>query len=190
MADYYLSPVVDGETFEPLVKVGDTLPIGAIIGFDTTQTIPNGWEYYAENQIKKIAPVTPANGNIENTYGTSQENTYAQSYINTALNSKLDSSTIDVDTNYVKIENLIICYGEVSSGSVSANSGKDLSINLPTTYTDTNYKVIASINTGSSYWAELNLTAHADTTSKIEISLWNNGANATDCTISYIVIGK
>jgi hypothetical protein len=33
-------------------------------------------------RIKKIAPVTPANGNIENTYGTSQENTYSQEYIN------------------------------------------------------------------------------------------------------------
>ena len=33
-------------------------------------------------RIKKIAPVTPANGNIENSYGTSQENTYSQEYIN------------------------------------------------------------------------------------------------------------
>lgn len=33
-------------------------------------------------RIKKIAPVTPANGDIENSYGTSQENTYSQEYIN------------------------------------------------------------------------------------------------------------
>ena len=33
-------------------------------------------------RIKKIAPVTPANGNIENNYGTSQSNTYSQEYIN------------------------------------------------------------------------------------------------------------
>lgn len=33
-------------------------------------------------RIKKIAPVTPANGNIENSYGTSQENGYTQEYIN------------------------------------------------------------------------------------------------------------
>lgn len=84
--NYIIAPVVEGQVYEPVVKVGDTLPIGAIIGFDTTGTIPNGWEYYAENQIKKIAPVTPANGNIENTYGTSQENTYSQEFINGAIN--------------------------------------------------------------------------------------------------------
>jgi hypothetical protein len=33
-------------------------------------------------KIRKIAPVTPANGNIENTYGTSQVDTYSQEYIN------------------------------------------------------------------------------------------------------------
>lgn len=71
-----------------VVKVGDTLPIGAIIGFDTTGTIPNGWEYYAENQIKKISPTTPANGNIENQYGTSQTNAYSEEYSNNTFASK------------------------------------------------------------------------------------------------------
>ena len=33
-------------------------------------------------RIKKIAPVTPANGNIKNSYGTSQTDTYSQEYIN------------------------------------------------------------------------------------------------------------
>lgn len=33
-------------------------------------------------RIKKIAPVTPANGNIENSYGTSQTNGYSQEYLN------------------------------------------------------------------------------------------------------------
>lgn len=71
-----------------VVKVGDTLPIGAIIGFDTTGTIPNGWEYYAENQIKKISPTTPANGNIENQYGTSQTNAYSEEYSNNTFANK------------------------------------------------------------------------------------------------------
>lgn len=35
-----------------------------------------------KKQIKKIAPVTPANGNIKNNYGTSQTDTYSQEYIN------------------------------------------------------------------------------------------------------------
>ena len=33
-------------------------------------------------RIKKIAPTTPANGNIKNSYGTSQTDTYSQEYIN------------------------------------------------------------------------------------------------------------
>lgn len=78
-----------------VVKVGDTLPIGAIIGFDTTGTIPNGWEYYAENQIKKISPTTPANGNIENQYGTSQTNAYSEAYINSAIPTKTSDLTND-----------------------------------------------------------------------------------------------
>ena len=65
-----------------IVKVGDTRPLAATIRLHTTQTIPDGWEYYAENQIKKIAPVTPPNGNIKNSYGTSQTDTYSQEYIN------------------------------------------------------------------------------------------------------------
>lgn len=36
-------------------------------------------------RIRKIAPVTPANGNIKNSYGTSQTNTYSQEYINGKL---------------------------------------------------------------------------------------------------------
>lgn len=43
MADYYLSPVVDGETFEPLVKVGDTLEIGTEVYYDGAE-VPEGWE--------------------------------------------------------------------------------------------------------------------------------------------------
>lgn len=35
-------------------------------------------------RIKKISPTTPANGNIENQYGTSQTNAYSQAYINNA----------------------------------------------------------------------------------------------------------
>ena len=42
-------------------------------------------------RIKKIAPVTPANGNIENSYGTSQTDTYSQEYVN----SKLDDVSYD-----------------------------------------------------------------------------------------------
>ena len=39
-------------------------------------------------RIKKISPTTPANGNIENTYGTSQTNAYSEAYSNNTFASK------------------------------------------------------------------------------------------------------
>ena len=33
-------------------------------------------------RIRKVSPVTPANGNIENSYGTSQTDTYSQEFLN------------------------------------------------------------------------------------------------------------
>lgn len=39
-------------------------------------------------RIKKISPTTPANGNIENQYGTSQTNAYSEAYANTTFATK------------------------------------------------------------------------------------------------------
>lgn len=50
-------------------------------------------------RIKKIAPVTPANGLLENTYGTSQENGYTQEYINN-LNT-ITNGTGTINSNYI-----------------------------------------------------------------------------------------
>lgn len=163
-----------------------------------TFTMPNDFPS-GSNQIMIVFSATASNTGAVNDY-VDYTNVMLEEGSSVTTYNQYNMSTINVDneeicnlqtySNYSIINGLKLCYGEVSSGSVSANSGKDLSVDLPTTYNDTNYKVIASINTGSAYWAELNLTAHANTTSKFEISLWNNGANATDCTISYIVIGK
>ena len=45
-------------------------------------------------RIKKIAPVTPANGNIENSYGTSQTDTYSQEYINKFTDYSTDEQVV------------------------------------------------------------------------------------------------
>jgi hypothetical protein len=39
-------------------------------------------------RIKKISPTTPANGNIEDAYGTSQTNAYSEAYSNNTFASK------------------------------------------------------------------------------------------------------
>lgn len=47
-------------------------------------------------RIKKISPTTPANGNIENQYGTSQTNAYSEEYSNTTFATK-DVATTSAD---------------------------------------------------------------------------------------------
>ena len=44
-------------------------------------------------RIKKIAPVTPANGNIKNSYGTSQTDTYSQEYLNNSTIKEIVTQT-------------------------------------------------------------------------------------------------
>lgn len=49
-------------------------------------------------RIKKISPTTPANGNIENQYGTSQTNAYSEEYVNSKLAEKLDATATAVNS--------------------------------------------------------------------------------------------
>jgi len=55
-------------------------------------------------RIKKISPTTPANGNIENQYGTSQTNAYSEEYVNTTFATKgeIPTKTSDLtnDSNF------------------------------------------------------------------------------------------
>ena len=43
MSYYTIDPVVNGQRKQQVVKVGDTLPIGAEIDYDGT-SVPDGWE--------------------------------------------------------------------------------------------------------------------------------------------------
>lgn len=75
-------------------------------------------------RIKKISPVTPANGNIENQYGTSQTNAYSEKYINDRFDGT--KTTGDMVVNSIKTKNLFDKYhGEdgylTSSGNVVSN---------------------------------------------------------------------
>ena len=58
-------------------------------------------------RIKKIAPTTPANGNIENSYGTSQTDTYSQEYINNIhLTELLGSTGLTQESSYQLSDNI------------------------------------------------------------------------------------
>ena len=77
-------------------------------------------------RIKKIAPVTPANGLLENTYGTSQTNGYAQEYINKFTDYSTDEQVIgkwtDGKTLYRKVITATIASGHTSD---------EVNINVP-----------------------------------------------------------
>ena len=41
--NYIIAPVVEGEVYEPVVKVSDTLPTGTEVDYDGS-VVPDGWE--------------------------------------------------------------------------------------------------------------------------------------------------
>ena len=52
--NYIIAPVVEGQVYEPVVKVGDTQPIGTIVDYDGAE-VPNGWEEVADSFNETLA---------------------------------------------------------------------------------------------------------------------------------------
>ena len=78
-------------------------------------------------RIKKIAPVTPPNGLLENTYGTSQTNGYSQEYINKFTNYSTTEQVIGKWINGKPVYRKVIDY-QPSSTIGSANTTTNISI--------------------------------------------------------------
>jgi hypothetical protein len=104
-------------------------------------------------RIKKISPTTPANGNIENQYGTSQTNAYSEAYANTTF------ATKDVATT--------------SANGLMSSTDKVL-LNNGTTYSTAETRVGTWIDGRPLYRKVLqtmqDITANADTTFSHDIS--------------------
>lgn len=66
---------------EVYVKVGDNIPVGAIVEFDG-DTIPVGWEDYGNGKIKKVSQTVPTYGQIVNGKSSSTTDAYSTKYIN------------------------------------------------------------------------------------------------------------
>ena len=84
-------------------------------------------------RIKKISPTTPANGNIENQYGTSQTNAYSEEYSNTTFASK---NIENYSTTEQRIGTWIDgkpIYRKVFTGTTPTSAGKHQTIDLPST---------------------------------------------------------
>ena len=69
-------------------------------------------------RIKKIAPVTPANGILSNTYGASDKDGYTQEYINSKLESG-NWTLIDNDIYYKKVGNVVTIMRQARNDSGS-----------------------------------------------------------------------
>jgi len=109
--------------------VGDTLPVGSIVGYDG-QSIPAGWEEVSgTSNIKKVSQTAGLIGAVSNSSSNSQTDTYSCDFINTLVASKgkrlwtgsFTSGEITVTglSNYsiicVKVEN-IYCFGSKNYG--------------------------------------------------------------------------
>lgn len=64
MSNYTMSPVVNGEKKQMIVKVGDTLPIGTEIDYEGS-VVPDGWE--------EVDEITELLGNTGLTQGNSYQ---------------------------------------------------------------------------------------------------------------------
>lgn len=108
-------------------------------------------------RIKKISPTTPANGNIENQYGTSQTNAYSEEYVN-SLNTYSTTETrigtwIDGKPLYRSVANTSVSLTANTWTNLRYKSGEKALINCiisdSNNFTDANscltYPVIARL---------------------------------------------
>jgi hypothetical protein len=72
-------------------------------------------------RIKKISPTTPANGNIENQYGTSQTNAYSEEYVNGQIGSLSSLTTTDKSNVVSAINELDSLKATKNVATTSAN---------------------------------------------------------------------
>ena len=90
-------------------------------------------------RIKKISPTTPANGNIENQYGTSQTNAYSEAYINSAIPTK--TSQLTNDSNFATTDVATTSANGLMSSTDKAKLDASLSIKDNISY-GTNWNTI------------------------------------------------
>ena len=63
-------------------------------------------------------------------------------------------STIESNGEYFKFpDGTLICKGKFEFSSLSASSGIDTDVTLPSSYIDNNYCVITQLIEGKSYWS-------------------------------------
>ena len=158
-------------------------------------------------RIRKVSPVTPANGNIENSYGTSQTDTYSQEFLNDKIVNVGETNPNNIKTWFKKGINLFIPtltnngtninvnvatvslnadeYSFICSGSDMyfgqvKNSGEDYSYNCGTLYKVTPGETIKVLVTGTGF-NSIFITKY--TNSKVSLGFENIASNTASLVI-------
>lgn len=115
MSNYTMSPVVNGEKKQMIVKVGDTQPIGTIVDYDGAE-VPNGWEEVADGMIH-------ATNNAD--YTIQADDTYERFPTKTSIVKKGDF-TLDTTTGIITAtkSGTLEISGNINFNSISASGTK------------------------------------------------------------------
>lgn len=137
-------------------------------------------------RIKKISPTTPANGNIENQYGTSQTNAYSEEYINNKLNGISDTGWID-DAGGVFSYRLLnkVVYIKFNDKQITLTAGSWLALGtLPAGQglRPSQYLVLDGANNG----VDGKYTSAITTTGSVRVRNTTGGTDVINGMISYI----
>jgi hypothetical protein len=130
-------------------------------------------------RIKKISPTTPANGNIENQYGTSQTNAYSEEYVNGQIGN-LSNLTTTAKSNVVSAINELDSLkatkdvATTSANGLMSSTDKTL-LDNETTYSTTETRVGTWIDGKFLYRKVLNTTS-ITTNSQQSLGTINNVA--------------
>ena len=95
---------------------------------------------------------------------------------------------------YTKLDDgTLICYGKTPSVNINASSEVEIDINLPQSYVDTNYQVLANINSGGTNWAggpAIKSTSYTTSQAKIIAGNYISNSQIQNVVFNYITIGK
>ena len=135
------------------------------------------------NEIKNVV-----NANDDNVGDLADLKTTDVSSIVNAINELIG----ELGNNYIKLSNgILIMWGTTDVGNISASNEKEITINLPQNYIDTNYSCIITKKGTGAYWSNVAETVINKNNSSVTLSVWNNSnAQATIHGMDYITIGK
>ena len=160
---------------------------------DTGATGPQGpsGSNYVLTEADKTAIANQVDGSkyiVNSTSGTETNKAPSVSAMKSYCNSLVSNGS-----GYTKLpDGTLICYGTLVVPSVSANSGKEITVTLPLAFKDTNYYVTICHRYNVAYWSWLAITTNSRTASVVRFGLWNNsGSGATaEMALDYIAIGR